>query len=196
MHAVARVLEAKELDATLDDDAERTQLLDQHALVLVLSKDDRVGEGAEPDTSVAEARACHLRAPDPEVRDDKADPALHHGRRKADLLVELEGPRLHRERARGRAGLRGLVDDPDFHAQPRQPQGENEAGGSGADDQHGRLTHGASVPLLQGNRRSIASANALEDNTVALRPRRTVSFALNIRDSESPPKHHSSVISL
>src|SRR5881398_4598 len=71
-----------------------------------------IDKTAEPGTT---SRACDPGGPDPKVRHDEADPVLDHGRREVDLPVELEGTRLHRERARGGTGLRGLVDDPDLH---------------------------------------------------------------------------------
>ena len=52
------------------------------------------------------------------------------------LTVEFQCPRLHRQRARGGAGLRGLVDNPHSDAELGQPQRQNQPGRASADDQH------------------------------------------------------------
>ena len=103
--------------------------------MLVLREDDRVGERAEPDAAVAEDRAGDPGRADPEVHRDDADAAIDHGRGQAERLVELERPRLHRERARRGAGLRRLVDDANADAQPREPEGEDEPRRPRSDDE-------------------------------------------------------------
>ena len=59
----------------------------------------------------------------------------------ADLLVQLERACLHGERARRRARLRRLVDDPHADAQPRQPQRQHQARRSCADDENVSAVH-------------------------------------------------------
>ena len=50
--------------------------------------------------------------------------------------TDLEGARLHGDRARLAHRSDLAVDDAQAHAQARQPQREREARGTGADDQH------------------------------------------------------------
>ena len=68
-------------------------------------------------------------------------PTIDDRIREADLAVQLERARLHGERARRRARPCRLVDDPDAHAQPRQPQGQHQPGRPGADDEDVTLTN-------------------------------------------------------
>jgi hypothetical protein len=53
----AGVLEPEERDAPLDLHAGLGQLLDEHALVLILGEDQRVRKGAQPGAHGAENRA-------------------------------------------------------------------------------------------------------------------------------------------
>src|SRR5215468_5621963 len=98
-HPVARVLKTQELEAALDRHAHLAQPLDQHSLVLILRVDQRIGKRAQSHSAITEARAGDLPALDPESGLEEADAALDHGRGEADLLIELECARLHRERA-------------------------------------------------------------------------------------------------
>jgi hypothetical protein len=60
-----------------------------------------------------------------------------------ELPVKLERSRVDRQRSRGGSGPGRLVDDPDRDALFRQPEGEDQSGWAGADDQHARIGHGA-----------------------------------------------------
>src|SRR5262249_1652111 len=59
----------------------------------------------------------------------------------ADLVVELQHPRLDGQGAGGSTWLSGLVDDPHRDAEPGQPEREDETGGSGPDDQDRAVSH-------------------------------------------------------
>ncbi len=48
-------------------------------------------------------------------------PPLDHGLSQADLLIELERPRLYRQGPGGGAGLGEFVDEPRSHAELGQP---------------------------------------------------------------------------
>jgi hypothetical protein len=80
-----------------------------------------------------------LDAAGPEVGSPDATAAFDDGVVEEDLAVELERARLDGEGARRGAGAWRLVDDADFDAELGQPEGEHEAGRSGADDQNGLL---------------------------------------------------------
>ena len=51
-----------------------------------------------------------------------------------ELLVQLKRARLHGQRARGGAGLGGLVDDAHLDAEFCQPKRQHQSGRTGADD--------------------------------------------------------------
>src|ERR1700722_3867135 len=69
--------------------------------------------------------------------------AIHDRLRKSKLLIELQRSGLNRQRARGGARLRCLVDNPDTHAKFGEPQGQYQAGRSGAGNQYFGLTGSA-----------------------------------------------------
>ena len=113
-----------------------SQVVDEEAFVLVLREDEHEGEGAE---ALAESPRSTWRPCLPltqrltastwiAARDDFVGDA--------ELAVELERAGVDDEGARGRARFGGFVDDADADAEPGEPEGEDEAGGAGADDQH------------------------------------------------------------
>jgi hypothetical protein len=73
-------------------------------------------------------------AGNPKICGHRFPPALNDRISEPDLAVELECPRLNRQRARRCPWLGRLVDDPHPYAQPRQPKGQYEARWSSADD--------------------------------------------------------------
>ena len=129
------ILEAEQLRPALDLDADPGEAVDQQTLVLVLRKDQRVGERAEARAHLAENRVRHLLAGHPEIGGEDVPSTFDDRVSQADLPVQLERACLHGQRARRRPRLRRLVDDPYAHAQPRQPQGQHEARRPGADDE-------------------------------------------------------------
>ena len=60
---------------------------------------------------------------------------LEHLVGEIELSVKLESARLHREGARGGAGLRAAIDDADSDPLPAEPQRQCESGGAGANDE-------------------------------------------------------------
>ena len=60
-----------------------------------------------------------------------------------ELALQFVRARLHHHRARGGARLGFLVDDRDFHALVRKPQGQQQAGRSRAGDGYVDLVSGA-----------------------------------------------------
>ena len=67
--------------------------------------------------------------------------ALDHGVGEVELAVEFERARLNGQGARGRAGLRRLVDDAHLDAELGEPERQDETGRAGADDQNIRIHH-------------------------------------------------------
>ena len=103
--------------------------------MLVLRKDQRVRKRTEARAHFAEHGMCRLSAGHPQIGGENLPSTLDDWRGEADLAVELERPRLHAKGARCRSGLRRLVDNPDAHAEPRQPEGEHETGRPRTDDE-------------------------------------------------------------
>src|SRR5205807_1650817 len=95
-----------------------------------------VGKGARVRAWPAELDVRRPGASGPEIRGGELESRADHFVREAELPVELQRPRLHRERTRRAARSIGLVDDANPDPQPGQPESEHEAGGSGADDEN------------------------------------------------------------
>src|SRR6201984_2132568 len=71
-------------------------------------------------------------------------PACDDRRREIELPIQLESPSLHREGARGRAGLRGPVDDAYGDTLAGEPQCQHPSrGGSTSDEDFGTVQMGA-----------------------------------------------------
>ena len=92
----------------------------------------RARDRAEP----AELDVRRPGAPGPEIRGAELESRVDNFVRETELAVELQRPRLHRERSRSVTRSSGLVDDANLDPQPSQPESEHEAGGSGADDEN------------------------------------------------------------
>ena len=133
--AVAADLEGDELGAPLDPNAERREALREEQLVLVLRKDDPERIRAETAPEVTELEPSCALGPAPEVDGGEDETAAHDLRREIDTAVELEGARLHRERARRRPRRARLVDDANADPELRERDREHEPGGAGARDQ-------------------------------------------------------------
>ncbi len=135
LDALRRLLEPEQLDGPLDLHVRRPEVLDQEPLVLVLGEDQDEGEGADPLADVADRQARGLLAPHPEIGRLHLEAEAHGLLGDAELAIEFQGPRLHRQGARGGPGLWGLVDDADADAALREPQGQGEARGARTRDQ-------------------------------------------------------------
>ncbi len=107
----------------------------EQGLVLVLGEDEHVVVGPEAEADLVHIDRGHHLAADPQVQGADLVTAVDHRVGHADLSVELQGPRLHGQGARGGPRVRGLVDDAQLHAEFGQPQGQDQAGRTGADDQ-------------------------------------------------------------
>src|SRR5262249_14211874 len=91
--------------------------------------------GREPLADAVERDARHVRSARPKVDRRRFVRAFEELVSEIDLTIQLERPRLDRQRARGRPGLGRLVDDPQAHAELMEEQREHHAGGSRAGDQ-------------------------------------------------------------
>ena len=135
-NAIPLLHKALELGLPLDRDTERLEALDQQPLVLVLRIDLQERIGGEILAHGLEGQARGPHALHPEIDGGDFVTSANDDIREIELLVELEGPCVHRERPRGRPGLGGLVDDPNLHALLGEPERQDEPRGAGADDQN------------------------------------------------------------
>ena len=117
-------------------DAELLQPLDQQPLVLVLREDLQEGIGGQILADGREGEPRRRFALHPQIDRGNLVAVLHHEVGEVELPVEFEGTRLNRQGARGRAGLRRLVDDAHLDAELGEPERQDEAGRSGTDDQN------------------------------------------------------------
>ena len=131
--AIAFFFEGKEFGLALDAEAELGELGDEETLVFVLGKNQGVRIRAEAGAEFAEDRAGGVVAGDPEIHGDGLMTAGDDGVGEAELAIKFEGASLHREGARGGAGFGGFVDEAHAHAEAREPEGQDETGGTGAD---------------------------------------------------------------
>jgi len=119
----------------VDVNADCGQAIDQQALVLILRKNQQVRKRAQTLAHFPEDGTRRLPAGHPEICRDYPPATFDDGVGEADLAVELERPSLHGKRARRRPRFRSLVDNPHAHAEPRQPQGQDQARRPCADDE-------------------------------------------------------------
>jgi hypothetical protein len=119
--AVALVSEAHQLRSSLHRDAELLQPLDQQPLVLVLWEDLQEGISGQILADGREGETRRRFSLHPQVDRGNLVAMLHHEVGEVELPVEFEGTRMNREGARGRAGLRRLVDDAHPDAELGEP---------------------------------------------------------------------------
>ena len=141
MTPIVLVGEADQFGTPLDRDAERLQPLDQEPLVLILRKDVQERVGRQVRADAAERNTRRGLALHPQIDGGNLVARRDHRLREIELPVEFERARLHRQRARGGAGLGGLVDDADLDAEFCQPKRQHQTGRPGADDQNVALRH-------------------------------------------------------
>jgi hypothetical protein len=135
-NAAVRLLEADEPDAALDLHAQLFESIDQEALVLVLRIDEPIWIRALAHAQRAKPDVRRLPASRPEIRRGEHEARFDDFAGETELAVELQRPRLHRHRARGRAWLCGLVDDADPYAQLCEPESEHQTGRARANDEN------------------------------------------------------------
>src|SRR5450755_3442407 len=134
--AVTDVVKAKELGLALDFDAGAAKVLDEQSFVLFLWKDERTRERAQTLSDVAQRDAGLVLAPNPEINLRNLQPFFDDLLGDSELGIELKGPRLHGQSTGRRSRFRCLVDDAYADSKALEPQRQNQAGGSGADDEH------------------------------------------------------------
>jgi hypothetical protein len=134
-HTAPLVPVADKFRSSLDRNADRLQALDEQAFVLVLRKDAQIRVRGQAHANVLEVEAGLALAARPKVYGGNLMRSRDNGAGKIELPVEFERAGLNGERARGRARLGGLVDDPHARAELGQPKGEDKAGRTGANDQ-------------------------------------------------------------
>ena len=119
--------------------------------MLVLGKDLQEGVWRQVGADLRERDACPPIALDPEADGGNLVPVGEHEIGEIELAIEFEGPRMNGEGAGGRAGLGGLVDDAHLDPELGQPQRQNQAGRSGADNKDIAARHavlpGTSLPM-------------------------------------------------
>ncbi|MNL11656.1 hypothetical protein D3C87_1324980 [compost metagenome] len=140
--AVAGFLETLQLGSAFDPDAKGFQAFYQQPFMLVLGIDFEECVGCQALANRAQRQARHGFALDPEVRRSDSMTVLHHGLAEVELAIQLQRPRLHRQRPRRGAGARRLVDDPHADSQFAQPQRQYQSGRAGTDDQDVATVHG------------------------------------------------------
>ncbi len=126
--------------------AGRPEPVDQQALVVVLGEAEHERVRAEALADVTERDDGHLARPVAEVEAIEPEAAGDDVVGDAELAVELEGAGLDGHRA-GRLARAGVsVDQAERTPRPRQPEGEDQAGRAGADDQDVAVHAVRSVP--------------------------------------------------
>src|SRR4051794_20343339 len=117
-YAIALFMEVNELDGPLDVDAELLEPADEQSLMLILWKNDHVGERAQPLAQHAELHVANLLAFCPQIRGHELAAVSHDVVSDAGLPVELQRARVDHERPRSGAWFRDLVDDSNHDAEP------------------------------------------------------------------------------
>ncbi|MNT19518.1 hypothetical protein D3C72_1547800 [compost metagenome] len=121
--------------------AGRRQFADQKAFMLVLRQAQHERVGAQTLADLAQRQFHQLLAAFVDVHGIDLDAQADQLVGKAQLLVKLQGARMHGHGPRRLARTAVLVDDAAIDAMARQAQGKHEAGRTGADDQDGRCIH-------------------------------------------------------
>src|SRR5439155_18772123 len=109
--------------------------------MLVLWEDMQEWIRREVRADALEGQARRRFALDPQIDRRNLMAMFDHGVSKVELAVELERPRLDRQGSRGCAGLCRLVDDADFHPELSEPERQDQARGTGANDQNVAVLH-------------------------------------------------------
>src|SRR6266851_686245 len=128
-------VEVDELDPALDLHAQLLESVDQEPLVLVLRVDQAIRERAPVRAQPFEIEVGCPPASRPQIDGGEREPGFDYVVGDTELPVEFQRARLHRQRARSRSWLVGLVDDADPDAQSDEPKSEHETGRSSADDE-------------------------------------------------------------
>jgi hypothetical protein len=114
---------------------------DQKPLMFVLRKDMQERIPREILAHRSEVEMDFPFALHPQIHRGNLVSCLEHRIGEIELTVKLERARMHRQRPRGGSGRGGLVDDAAGDAHLRQPQGQHQSGGPGADNQDVAFFH-------------------------------------------------------
>ena len=135
-HSRRHLLECHEFRSAFNLDAGCSEAIDQQPFMLVLRVDQRIRKRTQIFAHIPEDHVRDTLTGLPEI-DTGHFPAAGDDRVcQAKLAIQLERACLDRERARRRARLRGLVDDPDADSQASQPQRQHQARRPCSDDEN------------------------------------------------------------
>ncbi len=98
-HACRSLLKVAQHRPAFDRDTGLAKALDQETLVLILLKDVCVRERTETNTHLTEDGARGPAAGYPQIHGENFSPTVNDRVGQTDLTIELQRPRLHRDRA-------------------------------------------------------------------------------------------------
>jgi hypothetical protein len=150
----------------LDTAAQRFQPFDQQPLVLVLRKDVQEGVRRQVGADGVERHARGGFSLHPKIDGGNMVSLGDHCVCEIELPVEFERSGLHRQSARGRSRLGGLVNNAHLDAELCQPKRQYQTGRACADDQNLTLGH---LVLHLGHRTGVALHRMPECRWVASR---------------------------
>jgi hypothetical protein len=116
-HARNGQSQAEEFGLALGHHTRLREVLAEEALVLVLSEDEHVGEGAEAFSHVTKGDTCGSPSAHPQVRGRELQSSLDRRFCQTDLPVELERAGLHAQGPRCGSRSGGLVENADADVQ-------------------------------------------------------------------------------
>ncbi len=149
------LLEPNELGLALHCHSRLRQARDQEPLVRVLRKDEEERERAQSLAHIVQWYACDARTCNPQVDRHIWQAGGDHCIGEADLAIELQRAGMDAQRTRRRARFCRLIDDSNAHTQTGQPERQDEARGTRADDEDGRVArhrHPTNLPPKHGSR--------------------------------------------
>jgi hypothetical protein len=134
---------------TFHSDVEGLKLLDEHFLVKVLGKNERIGIAAKIDVKVAETDLSNSISTQPEIAHFRLHSGLDRELVDTHLAIEFQVAGVENERPRGRSSRGELINDPDRNSNLGQPEGEDQTRWPGSNNENLRIGHGK-LPLEQG----------------------------------------------
>lgn len=132
----AAILEISQLYLAFDFDAERAEAIDQQCFMLILRKNKGEWKWSEALPKIPERNAGGGPGLDPKIHSRDLVAAVNHILSESELLIELERAALNSQRARRGAGGRELVDDSDAYPESGQPQRQDQACRTCANDEY------------------------------------------------------------
>ncbi|MNC63464.1 hypothetical protein D3C76_1005090 [compost metagenome] len=119
--AVSGLLKTLQFGVAFHRNAEGLQAFDQQPFVFVLREDFEEGVGCQALADAVQRQAGHGLAFYPEIGGRDPMTFVHDGVGQAQLAIQFQRARLHRQCPRGRPRCRRLVDDPYADPQFAQP---------------------------------------------------------------------------